>query len=163
MKLIAAVSENWGIGNKNKLLFSIPADMKFFRETTKDSVVIMGRRTLESFPGKKPLKNRINIMLTSHSDYEADGVFICHTINDAVRLANKYKKEIFIIGGDMIYREFLPYCDTALITKVHAVAEADAFFPNLDNLPEWKCVNTSGITEDNGYMFEFTEYQKKSE
>lgn len=159
MKLIVAVSENWGIGNKNKLLFSIPADMKFFRETTKDSVVIMGRKTLESFPGKKPLKNRVNIVLTSHSDYEVDGTLICHSIDDAIRLANKYKKEIFVIGGDMVYREFLPYCDTALVTKVHADADADSFFPNLDENPDWECVSSSGIIEDNGYNFEFTTYK----
>ena len=87
MKMIVAVSNEWGIGFKNKLLFSIPADMKFFRETTKDSVVIMGRKTLESFPGKKPLKNRVNIVLTNHSDYEAEDALICHSVQDAIALA----------------------------------------------------------------------------
>lgn len=160
MKLIVAVSDNWGIGNNNKLLFSIPKDMKFFRETTKDSVVIMGRKTLESFPGKKPLKNRVNIVLTSHSDYEVPDAFVCNNIDAAIRLASKQKKEIFVIGGDMVYREFLPYCDTALITKVHATVKADSFFPDLDKNPDWECVKTSGILEDNGYKFEFTEYKK---
>ncbi len=162
MKIIVAVSANWGIGKKNKLLFSVPADMKFFRETTKDSVVIMGRKTLESFPGKKPLKNRVNIVLTSHSDYTVEDTLICHTVNDAIRLANKYNKNIFVIGGESVYREFLPYCKSALVTKIHAEAEADSFFPNLDENPDWELKNVSETQEDNGYKFEFTEYINKN-
>lgn len=160
MKLIVATSENWGIGNKNELLFSIPQDMKFFRETTKDSVVIMGRNTLESFPGKKPLKNRVNIVLTKNSEYMVDGAIICHSISDAIEESKKYDKEIFVIGGESIYREFLPYCDTAFVTRVHAEAEADTFFPNLDENPEWKLSNASETIEDNGYKFEFCTYTK---
>lgn len=161
MKLIVAVSDNWGIGYKNKLLFSIPSDMKFFRETTKDSVVIMGRKTLESFPNKKPLKNRVNIVLTSHSDYKVDDAVICHSVNDAIELSKKYNKEVFVIGGDSVYREFLPYCESAYITKIHAHAEADSFFPNLDENPNWHLESTSETFEDNGYKFEFTTYKRE--
>lgn len=162
MKLIVAVSENWGIGNKNKLLFSIPADMKFFRETTKDSVVIMGKKTLESFPGKKPLKNRVNIVLTSHADYEAEGAVICHCVKDAIEYSKKYAKEVFVIGGESVYREFLPFCDTAYVTKIYAQAEADTYFPNLDENSEWDILKTSEMLEDNGYKFEFCTYVKNS-
>lgn len=160
MKLIVAVSENWGIGNENKLLFSIPQDMKFFRETTKDSVVIMGKNTLESFPGKKPLKNRVNIVLTSRVDYEAEGAVICHSIQEAVENSKLYDKEVFVIGGETVYREFLPFCDTAYVTKVYADAKADTFFPNLDERSEWALSEKSETYEDNGYEFEFCTYKK---
>ena len=160
MKLIVAASENWGIGNKNELLFSIPQDMKFFRETTKDSVVIMGRNTLDSFPGKKPLKNRVNIVLTKNPEYTAEGALICHSVQDAIEESKKYDKEVFVIGGESIYRELLPYCNTAFVTRVHAEAEADTFFPNLDEAPDWKLSGTSETIEDNGYKFEFCTYTK---
>lgn len=160
MKLIVAVSENWGIGNENNLLFSIPQDMKFFRETTKESVVIMGRNTLESFPGKKPLKNRVNIVLTKNPDYIAEGAVICHSTNEAIEESKKYDKEVFVIGGESIYREFLPFCDTAYVTKVHADAKADTFFPNLDERSEWEISEKSETYEDNGYKFEFCTYKR---
>lgn len=158
MKMIVAVSDNWGIGYENKLLFSIPTDMKFFRETTKDSVVIMGRKTLESFPGKKPLKNRVNIVLTNNTDYSVEDALICNSVKDAIDCALKYNKEIFVIGGESIYREFLPYCKSAFVTKVHASAKADSFFPNLDENPDWELKTKGETLEDNGYKFEFTEY-----
>ena len=161
MKIIVAVSDDWGIGYKNQLLFSVPSDMKFFRETTKDSVVIMGRKTLESFPGKKPLKNRVNIVLTGNPEYEVEGAIVCGSIEEAISLANEYDKEIFVIGGESIYRAFLPYCESALVTKIHASTEADSFFPNLDENPDWELKNASETKEDNGYKFEFTEYVNK--
>ena len=160
MYAIVAVSKDWGIGYKNKLLFSIPSDMKFFRETTKDSVVIMGRKTLESFPGKKPLKNRINIVLTNHMDYYAEDAIICHSVSDAVAIAGRQNKKIFVIGGSMIYKELLPYCDEIYVTKVDADATADSFFPNLDELPEWKLIKSSETLSDNGFEFKFTTYKK---
>ena len=158
MNLIVAVSDNWGIGYKNKLLFSVPADMKFFRETTKDSVVIMGRKTLESFPGKKPLKNRVNIVLTSHSDYKVEDAVICHSVQDAIEYSKQYNKEVFVIGGEAVYKEFLPFCKRAYVTKIHASVKADSFFPNLDENPDWKLEKMSETLEDNGYKFEFAEY-----
>ncbi len=159
MNLIVAVSDNWGIGYKNKLLFSVPLDMKFFRETTKDSVVIMGRKTLESFPNKKPLKNRVNIVLTSHLDYKVEDTVMCHSVKDAIEYSKRYDKPVFVIGGEAIYREFLPYCEKAYVTKVHAITDADSFFPNLDENPDWKLENVSETFEDNGYKLEFTEYK----
>lgn len=161
MKLIVAVAEDWGIGYKNKLLFSIPEDMKFFRETTKDSVVIMGRRTLESFPGKKPLKNRVNIVLTSHMDYKVEGAVTCFSAKDAAMIAKSYDKELFIIGGARVYREFLPYCEKAYVTRVHSKADADSFFPNLDEKPEWVICEKSETIYDNGHEFEFCVYENQ--
>lgn len=160
MKMIAAVSKDWGIGMKNGLLFSIPADMKFFRETTKDNVVIMGRKTLESFPGGKPLKNRINIVLTSDKSYETDAI-VCNTKDEAVRAAAKYKdKDVFIIGGASIYNLFEDMCDTAYITKVRASAPCDIYLKNLDSDKNWIMSEESEIKKDNGYEFTFCKYVK---
>ena len=161
MKMIAAVSENWGIGKENKLLFSIPADMKFFRQTTKDSVVIMGRKTLESFPGGKPLKNRVNIVLTSNKDYETEAL-VCTSKEEILERVKEYKdKNIFVIGGASVYELFEDCCDTAYITKVHAKADADAFFMSLDEKEEWVLSEKSESIEDNGYVIEFCTYTKK--
>lgn len=159
MKMIAAVSENWGIGKENKLLFSIPQDMKFFRETTKDSVVIMGRKTLESFPGGKPLKNRVNIVLTGNKDYETEAV-VCTSKEEVLEMVKEFDKNVFVIGGASIYKLFEDCCDTAYITKVHAEADADTFFINLDEKEEWRLTEKSEPIEDNGYVIEFCTYSK---
>jgi len=160
MKMIVAVSEDWGIGKDNGLLFSIPADMKFFRETTKDSVVIMGRKTLESFPGGKPLKNRVNIVLTGNKDYDTEAV-VCTSKEAVIEEAGKYSdKNIFVIGGASIYELFEDCCDTAYVTKVKALADADTFFMNLDEKEEWKLTEKSEPIEDNGYVIEFCKYSK---
>ena len=144
MNLIVAVDKNWAIGLKNKLLVSIPEDMKFFRTETAGKVVVMGRKTLESFPGGIPLKNRINIVLTGNRDYEAKGALVLHTVEDILQELKKYpSQEVYIIGGESIYRQFLPYCDTAHVTKIDYAYEADTYFPNLDKLPEWKVTASS--------------------
>ena len=133
MNLIAAVDSNWAIGNKNKLLASIPADMKFFRETTTGHVVVMGRKTLESFPNGMPLKNRTNIVLTSNRNYCVKDAVIVHTLKELLEELKKYdSEEIFVIGGGSVYQMMLPYCDTAYITKIDHAYEADTYFPNLD-------------------------------
>ncbi|MBE5922270.1 MAG: dihydrofolate reductase [Lachnospiraceae bacterium] len=144
MKAIAAVDKNWGIGCDNKLLVRIPADMQFFKETTMNNVVIMGRSTLESFPGKRPLPNRVNIVLTRNADYEAKDVIVVHSVKEAIAEAAKYEdKETFIIGGGMIYEQFLPYCDTAYITYVDHAYRSDTMFPNLEQMPEWRMTEES--------------------
>ena len=133
MNLIAAVDKNWAIGRNNKLLVSIPDDMKFFRETTTGKVVVMGRKTLESFPGKKPLKNRVNIVLTGDRSYQADGAVIVHDMEELHEELKKYPSEdIYVIGGESIYKQLLDECDVAHITKIDFAYEADAWFPNLD-------------------------------
>lgn len=139
MNLIAAVDKNWGIGNHNQLLVSIPADMKFFRETTSGKVIVMGRKTLESFPNGLPLKNRVNIVLTHDKGYQAAGAVIVNTMEALREELKKYPSgDIYVIGGETIYRQLLDDCDVAHITKIDYAFEADAYFPNLDEMPEWK-------------------------
>ena len=119
MNLIAAVDKNWAIGYQNKLLTSIPEDMKFFRQTTTGKVVVMGRKTLESFPGKKPLKNRTNIVLTKNPSYQAEGAIVVHNEDELREELKKYdSNELYVIGGGSIYEMLIPYCDTAYITKI---------------------------------------------
>lgn len=139
MNLIAAVDQNWAIGNKNQLLVRIPADQKFFRETTTGKVVVMGRKTLESFPNGLPLKNRTNIVLTHDKNYEVKDAIVLHSLEALREELKKYPSEdIYVIGGETIYRQLLDDCDVAHITKIEFAYDADAYFPNLDELPEWK-------------------------
>ncbi|WP_177975554.1 dihydrofolate reductase [Eubacterium sp.] len=163
MNLIAAVDKNWAIGRNNKLLVSIPDDMKFFRETTTGKVVVMGRKTLESFPGKKPLKNRVNIVLTSDNSYQVDGAVIVHDMDELHEELKKYdSQDIYVIGGESIYRQLLDECDVAHITKIDFSYEADAWFPNLDEKEEW--VVTADSEEQTYFDLEyyFYKYEKKA-
>lgn len=144
MNLIAAVDKNWAIGYKNKLLVSIPADMKFFRETTLGKVVVMGRKTLESFPNGMPLKKRTNIVLTHDKTYKVPDAILVHSMEELHEELKKYPSEdIYVIGGETIYKQLLEECDVAHITKIDYEFEADAYFPNLDELPEWKITQDS--------------------
>ena len=139
MNLIAAVDQNWAIGNKNELLVRSPADQKFFRETTTGKVVVMGRKTLESFPNGLPLKNRTNIVLTHDHTYKVPGAVVVHDMDELHEELKKYDSEdIYVIGGETIYRQLLDECDVAHITKIDYAYDADAYFPNLDERPEWK-------------------------
>ena len=164
MNLIVAVDENWAIGNKGKLLVSIPSDMKFFRQETsgEGKVVILGRKTLESFPGGRPLKNRVNIVLTKNKDFQAEGAVVVHSVEEALEAVKEYDDEkIYVIGGDTIYKQFLPYCKLAHITKIAHAYEADAWFPNLDEMPEWEI---TGESEEQTYFdleYRFVRYEKK--
>lgn len=139
MNLIAAVDQNWAIGNKNQLLVRIPADQKFFRETTTGKVVVMGRKTLESFPNGLPLKNRTNIVLTRDKNYTVKDAIVLHSLEELREELKKYPSEdIYVIGGETIYRQLLDDCDVAHITKIEFAYDADAYFPNLDEMPEWQ-------------------------
>lgn len=161
MNLIAAVDENWAIGNKNQLLVSIPADMKFFRETTVNKVVVMGRKTLESFPGGQPLKKRTNIVLTRDKNYKVKDAIVVNTIEALLEELKNYDEEdIYVIGGDSIYRQMLPYCKLAHITKIHHAYEADTYFPNLDEMDDWEI---TGISDEQTYFnleYEFVRYER---
>lgn len=162
MNLIAAVDRNWAIGLRNHLLVSIPMDMKFFREETTGKVVVMGRRTLESFPNGRPLKNRTNIVLTKKLDYEADGAIVVHGIEQLRQeLAGYPSEDIYVIGGESVYRQLLDDCDTAHITKIDYAYEADAYFPNLDEDERWEITADS---EEQTYFdleFRFLKYERK--
>lgn len=144
MNIIVAVDKNWGIGKDNKLLVSIPSDMKFFREETMNKVVVMGRKTLESFPNGLPLKRRTNIVLTKDRNYKVKDAILVHSVEELMEELKKYDSEdIYVIGGDSIYRQLLSYCDVAHVTKIDYAYEADSYFPNLDEMSEWKVERTS--------------------
>lgn len=144
MNIIVAVDKNWGIGYKNKLLISIPDDMKFFRTTTTDKVVIMGKNTLLSFPNGRPLKNRVNIVITRDKSFKCEGAIVVHSIEEAIEETKKYNSEdVYIIGGGSIYEQMLDYADTAYVTYIDYAYQADTRFPNLDERSEWKLAEES--------------------
>ena len=157
MKAIVAVDNNWGIGRNNQLLFSIPTDMKFFRQTTLNKVVVMGANTLKSFPNASPLKNRTNVVLSTTIKRDD-----CVVFDSKEKLLNFIgslnSDDVFVIGGAKVYSELLDYCDEVLVTKVFANGDADVFFPNLDKMSNWKMVLSSLEQVDNGYSFAFTTY-----
>lgn len=161
LKMIAAVSSDWGIGKSGDLLFSIKQDMKFFKETTMDNVVIMGRKTLESFPGGRPLKNRVNIVFTRNKDFSRDDVICVSSVDELSELLKNYEdKKAFVIGGGEIYSLLLPYCDSAYITKVNAKKEADTYIPNLDIDSEWEVSHESEEYTEGDYSFKFLLYKR---
>ena len=163
MNIIVAADKNWAIGKNNKLLVSIPQDMKFFRETTTGKVVVMGRKTLESFPGGQPLKKRVNIVLTSDKNYHVNGADIVHSIDALLEELKKYPAEdIYVLGGESIYRQLLPYCDKAYVTKIDHAYDADTFFPNLDEDPQWRMTKTSDEQTYFDLEYEFTIYERLS-
>lgn len=144
MNMIVAVDRNWAIGCQNKLLVSIPADMKFFRQTTTGKVVVMGRKTLESFPNGLPLKKRTNIVLTKNEDYRVDDAVLVHSMEELRAELKKYRSDdIYVIGGDSVYRQLLPHCRIAHVTKIDHAFQADAYFPNLDEIPGWRIAGDS--------------------
>ncbi len=158
MKTIVAVDEKWGIGKKNGLLFSLPLDMKFFREKTSGKVVVMGSNTLKSFPGGNPLKNRVNIVLYPGGE-KRDDCIVVDSMDELKAELKKYNSDdIFVIGGAMFYHTMLPYCDTAYITKVESDGGAEVFFDNLDNTENWSLKETSERQETNGYYITFNTY-----
>ena len=161
MNLIVAVDKNWAIGCNNQLLVSIPSDRKFFRETTTGKVVVMGRKTLESFPGGQPLKKRTNIVITSDPTYKVKDAVVVSGIEEAVEELKKYKEDdIYVIGGESIYRQMLPYCKTAYVTKIDHAYAADTFFPNLDEMEDWKL---TGISDEQTYFdleYVFARYER---
>lgn len=161
MNLIVAVDKNWAIGKENKLLVSIPQDMKFFRETTIGKVVVMGRKTLESFPGGQPLKQRTNIVLTRDKNFKVKDAIVVHDIDELLEELRNYNDEdVYVIGGESIYRQMLPYCTLAHVTKINHAYEADTYFPNLDEKDEWV---VTGVSDEQTYFnleYEFVRYER---
>ena len=148
MKAIVAADRNWGIGYQNRLLVSIPSDMKFFRQTTTGHVVVMGRKTLESFPNGLPLKNRTNIVLTANKDYAVKDAIIVHSEKELLEELKKYDTdEIYVLGGESVYRMMLPYLDT--------------FFPNLDELEDWEMTEEGDEQTCFDLEFAFTRYERR--
>lgn len=157
MNLIACVDSNWAIGYKNELLVKIPSDQKFFRETTTGKVVVLGRKTRESFPGGQPLKDRVNIVLSRcESLQRRENEIIVNSMTECLEELKKYPDEdIFIIGGSSVYQQFLPYCNKAYITQVDREFSADVYFPNLAKNPEWKlvCESEEQTYFDNTFVY----------
>lgn len=162
MNMIVAVDSNWAIGHKGKLLVSIPEDMQFFRRETTGKVVVMGRKTLESFPNGLPLKNRVNVVITKDKEYNVKDAIICHSIEEALEVFKQYNDEdIYVIGGESVYRQFLPYCSVAHVTKINYSYDADTYFPNLDEMDEWTIEESSDERTYFDLEYEFVKYVKK--
>lgn len=161
MKIILAADQNWGIGKDNNLLIHLPGDLKYFKEKTLGKVVVMGRKTLESLPGKKPLPGRTNIVLTTDKEYEAD-CLVCHSQEELFEELKKYNTEdVYIIGGANVYADMRDRCDTYYVTKICGAYEADCHFENLDLCQDIEMVWESEMQEHNGTEFKFTEYRRK--
>ena len=158
MELIVAVYDDWGIGRDGTQPVALSADRKFFRETTRGAMVIVGRRTIEDFPGKKPLPGRVNVALT-RSNAEIPGFTVCNSPEEAAELA-KTADRAMVIGGGSIYRQMLPMCDTAYITKVHCTVDSDTFFPNLDEDSDWTLAEVLQSGEENGIAYEMCLYRR---
>lgn len=162
MNLIVAVDKNWAIGFQNKLLVRIPADQRFFRNETMHKAVIMGRKTLESFPGGKPLKDRLNVVITSDPEYKVADAAVVNSIEKALEIVKDYNSEdIYIIGGESIYRQMLRLCDTAHITKIDYDYNADTYFPNLDEMDEWVITGESDEQTYHDLIYTFNKYERK--
>ncbi|MBE6682822.1 MAG: dihydrofolate reductase [Ruminococcaceae bacterium] len=169
MKLVVAVDQNWGIGNKGELLARVRSDLKYFQSLTKGNAVILGSKTLATFPGGRPLKDRENIVLSRRSDYQPDGAVVFHSVEELLEgIKHLNNDSVFVIGGASIYEQLLPYCDTAYVTKFEKAFESDAFFPNLDESPEWELSyigeeqKTNPETDTEADMtFRFCTYKRK--
>lgn len=161
MNLIVAVDENWAIGNKNELLIRIPNDHKHFREETTGKVVVLGRKTLETFPQGLPLKNRTNIILSKNPSYRVKDAIVVHSVEELLEeLKNYADEDIYIIGGDSVYKQMLPYCDVAHVTKIDHAYEADAYFPNLDEDEEWEITAESDEQTYFDIAYYFLKYER---
>ena len=162
MREIVVVDKKWGIGKNNDLLFSLPEDMAFFRRETTGKVVVMGSNTLKSLPGGNPLKNRTNIVLWPGGE-KRDDCIICNSLEEIIDTLKNYPTDdIYIMGGAMFYKTMLPYCDTAFVTKVDADGEAQVFFTDLDNHPDWVLADEGEpIVSTSGHTIRFCTYKKR--
>lgn len=158
IRAIVAVDEKWGIGKKNGLLFDLPLDMKFFRETTSGKTVCMGYNTLLSFPNGKPLKNRKNIVICPEG-VTGDGFIAVHDMPEMLEAIGKEDGDVYVIGGAYFYKSMLPYCDEVLVTKVKADGNAEVFFENLDERKDFELKEEGEELQTNGYTIKFTKYK----
>lgn len=168
MNLIVAVDTNWAIGSEGDLLVHLPKDLKRFKEITKNNFVIMGRKTLESLPGGRPLKNRVHIILTRDKTYVNDSVIVVNSVEELLEwitllLKEDADKKFFVCGGGQIYKQLLPYANKAIVTKTNYKAFApDTFFPNLDELEEWKITSREEGIEDGDYITDYITYEREA-
>lgn len=164
MNMIVTVDNNWAIGSKGGLLVRIPNDHKNFRQETAGKVVVLGRKTLETFPQGMPLQNRTNIILSTNPNYRVKDAIVVHSKEELLEELSKYQDdEIYIIGGESVYRMMLPYCDVAHVTKIDHIYEADAYFPNLDEMDEWEITNGSEEQTYFDIAYQFVKYERKTQ
>lgn len=162
MNLIVAADNNWAIGNGNRLLVSIPNDQKHFREETVGKVVVLGRKTLQTFPQGLPLKDRTNIILSANTGYAVKGAKVVHSLQELFGELVRYRREeIYVVGGESVYRQLLPYADTAQVTKIDHTYAADAYFPDLDRDPEWEIAADSDELTYFDVPYRFLKYERK--
>lgn len=161
MNMIAAVDARWGIGRKGQLLVSIPNDMKHFREETLGKVIVYGRKTLQTFPQGMPLGGRTNIILSGNKDFKVKNAVIVHSVEELLEELKAYPPEnVYVVGGESVYRQLLPYCNTVHITKIDRSYEADAYFPDLDHDPEWKITADSDEQTYFDIAYTFLKYER---
>ena len=162
MNIIVAVDENWAIGYRGDLLVRIPADHKMFRNETIRKVVVLGRKTMDTFPGGLPLAGRTNIVLTRNPEYQVKDAIVVHSVEELLaELKNYDTKDVYVIGGDSVYSQLLPYCDTAHVTKIDRSYEADTYFPNLDASGEWEITAESDEQSYFDTTYHFLKYERK--
>ena len=163
MNLIVAVDSNWAIGNQDKLLITIPNDHKHFREETTGKVVVLGRKTLQTFPQGLPLKKRTNIILSRNPEYTVKDATVVHSLKELLEELKRYASEdVYVIGGESVYRQLLPYCDTAHVTKIDHAYQADTYFPNLDQDPDWEITADSDELTYFDVPYQFLKYERKN-
>lgn len=163
MECIVNVDEKWGIGREGGLLVSISDDLKRFRALTTGKTVVLGRKTLSTFPGGRPLKNRRNIILSTDKGLTIEGADVVNSTEEALELLKDLPRdEICIIGGASVYEAFLPYCRVCRLTKTFVDGKADRFFPNLDENPDWEVTEKSEILEENGVKYQYIDYVNKA-
>ena len=161
MNAIVVVDKNWAIGHENDLLFSLPGDMKHFRTLTSGGTVIMGRKTLDSFPDGKPLPNRRNIVITRNEEFQREGCEVVTSPEAALELAaGTPDEQLWVIGGGSVYKQMLPYCNKAYVTKLSCKPESDTYFPDLDQDPQWKMTQILQSGEENGIAYQMCLYER---
>ena len=163
ISIIVAVDKNWAIGNGGSLLTSIPDDLRFFRQTTRDKVVIMGRKTVESLPGGRPLPSRTTILVTRDPDFQMADAVVVHSVEEAIKEAEKYQTDIYVAGGGEIYKQMLDLCDEALVTYIDYSYQADTWFPNLDKRPEWVLAAESEEQTHFDVVYYFRQYIRRKD
>ena len=162
MNIIVAVDDNWGIGKNNSLLFRLPQDLAHFKQITTGNIVVMGSNTLKSLPKARPLPDRINIVLWPDGE-DVDGAIVGRSLEELFEKLGKFQTDnIFIIGGAMLYKTMLPYCEKAYVTKVFANGEATLYFENLDINPDWTIDSREDTVEDNGYTIQYYIYKNNN-
>ena len=164
MNLIVAADENWGIGKNGDLLVHLSGDLKYFKEKTIGKVVVMGRSTLESLPGGKPLPGRTNIVLTGNPDFEKEGCIVVHNLEELFSQCSKYSDEsVMVIGGEQVYHQLIKYCDVLYITRIFGDFNADKHIMNVDKMKRFNLTWESPVQEENGIEYQFLKYEKREE